>query len=99
MARNWPCVCWDLFDVLQRLNFLDQNFDSDPAFETKLGLELSEHSVEEYHVRCRVGLGEHDGINVATGFFDDRDDIVVTPLGGDVVDADASCFCAPVEVV
>ncbi len=89
----------DLVDVLQRLDLLDQHLDADAAFEFQLLLQLAQHAVQEQHVGGRVGLGQHDGVEVGAGLFDDADDVVVAPLGGHVVDAHAAGLLAPVEVV
>ena len=45
------------------------------------------------------GLGEHDGVQLFAGARHHLDDVVVTPLRFDVVDADAQRAGGPVERV
>ena len=61
--------------------------------------ELIEQQMHELNVGGRFGLGQHDGVELFTGAGDHFDDVVVTPLGLHVVDADADGPRRPLESV
>ena len=55
--------------------------------------------MEKHNIRCTARLCEHYGVNVFAGLLNESDDIVMTPLGSNIVDSYAASFLAPVELV
>ena len=64
---------------------------------TPASFELVEQQVDEHHVVRALGLRQHDRVDLGAGAGDDFDDVVVTPLCFDVVDAHAQRARLPVE--
>mgnify|MGYP002621811116 CR=1 FL=1 len=80
----------DLLHPHDRLGFLDEDLDADPAAEPELGLDLRQQPVDEADVAGVAHLGHEDGIEIGAGALDHRDDVLIGIVRVEVVDADAA---------
>src|SRR5699024_2694031 len=82
--------------VHQPLGVLDLGLDTDTADgQADSALDLCEQGVEPLNVVGGGDLGQDKGVELGPGAFDDRDDVTVGPLGGDVVHPDRAYPAVP----
>ena len=67
--------------------------------EPQFHFQLAEQRVGKLHIGCIERLGQHDCVEIFTGFLNNGDDVFMAPLRANIIDANTASFFAPIEIV